>query len=96
MNNTLVVVATLTAKAGHEATLRQALEIMVPPSRAEAACLRYELHEDQEHAGRFVMLEEWTGAAGLALHNDTPHFATLVAAIGGLAEVHVAKLNKIA
>lgn len=32
----LIVVATLTAKPGHEAALKAALEKIVPPSRAEA------------------------------------------------------------
>lgn len=96
MENTLVVVATITAKAGHETAVRQALQSAVPPSRNEAACLRYELHEDRQQAGRFVMLEEWTGADGLALHETLPHFATLVAAIGAVADIHVAKLDKIA
>lgn len=96
MENTLVVVATITAKPGHEAAARQALETVVPPSRGEAACLRYELHLDHGQPGRFIMLEEWTDAAALTQHESTPHFAALVAAIGTLADIQVAKLSKIA
>lgn len=96
MSNLLVVVATLVAKPGHEATLKSALEAVVPPSRAEAGCSRYELHSDNDQPGRFIVLEEWRDAEALRLHEAAPHFATLVNAIAGLADVHVAKLTKIA
>lgn len=96
MNNVLVVVATLVAKPGHEATLRTALEQVVPPSRAEAGCARYELHSDHEHAGRFVVLEQWSGAEALRLHEATPHFQALVKAIGGVADIQISRLSQIA
>ncbi|MFY0576304.1 putative quinol monooxygenase [Cystobacter fuscus] len=94
--STLVVVATITAKAGQQEIVRSALERVVPPSRAEAGCLRYELHHDNSDTARFVMLEEWRGAEALRQHEATPHFQALIAAIGGLAQVHVAKLTKLA
>ncbi|WP_295999215.1 putative quinol monooxygenase [Rugamonas sp.] len=96
MSNLLVVVATLVAKPGHEATLKSALERVVPPSRAEAGCSRYELHSDNELPGRFIVLEEWRDAEALRQHEATPHFAALVQAIAGLADVQVSKLTKIA
>ena len=96
MSNSLVVVATLVAKPGHEATLRAALELVVPPSRAEAGCSRYELHSDNEQAGRFVMLEEWRDGAALQQHETTAHFQALVRSIAGLADVQLSKLTKIA
>ena len=45
----LVVVATITAKEGNEVLVREALERIVPPSRAEAGCIRYDLHIDLDH-----------------------------------------------
>lgn len=90
----LIVVATLTAKPGHEAAVQAALEKMVPPSRAEAACSRYELHIDVEHAGRFVMIETWRDQAALTAHEATPHFLQLVQDIAGKADVQVLKLDK--
>lgn len=92
----LIVVATIIAHPGQQETVRAALEQVVPPSRAETGCLRYELHVDNSDAARFVMLEEWTGAEALAAHEATPHFLTLVAAIGGKAEIRVDKLTKVA
>ena len=91
----LVVVATLTAKPGHEAALKAALEKIVAPSRAEAGCSRYELHGDIEQAGRFVMIETWRDQQALTEHEATPHCHTLVQEVGGKADVQVVKLDKL-
>lgn len=91
----LIVVATLTAKPGHEAALQAALEKMVPPSLAEAGCSRYELHLDIEQAGRIVMIETWRDQQALTEHEATPHFQTLLQEIAGKAEVQVLKLDKL-
>ena len=92
----LIVVATIVANPGQQEAVRAALEQVVPPSRAEAGCLRYELHVDNADATRFVMLEEWTGAEALAAHDLTPHFLALGAAVGGKADIRVDKLTKLA
>lgn len=91
----LIVVATLTAKPGHEAVLKAALERVVPPSRAEAGCLRYDLHFDLEHPGRFIVLEAWRDAEALELHFAMPHFLELVKTIDGLADAQMLKLNQL-
>jgi len=96
MNDILVVVATLVAKPGHEATLKAALERVVPPSRAEAGCLRYELNSDNEQPGRFLMLEQWRDHEALRQHEATAHFQALVKSIAGLADVQLSKLSQIA
>lgn len=96
MAQTLVIVASITAQAGHADTVRNALLQVVPPSRAEAACLKYELHLDQKDPNRFVMLEEWAGQAALDAHMDTPHFAELAATIGPVAKVDMQFLSKLA
>lgn len=92
----LIVVATIVAHAGQQGIVRAALEQVVPPSRAEAGCLRYELHVDHADAARFVMLEEWTGLDAHAEHETTAHFKALVAAVGGKADIRVDKLAKLA
>lgn len=96
MSNTLVVVATIVAKPGHAQAVKAALLEVVGPSRAEAGCLRYELHSDNAQAGRFVMLEEWSGMAALELHREMPHIKALVERVGALLDIHVAELTKLA
>lgn len=95
MSHTLVVVATITAQPGHEAAVEAALRQVVPHSREEAGCLRYELHSDNAQPGRFVMLEEWAGAEALALHESLPHFQSLGQAIAGKAEIRVERLTRL-
>jgi len=91
----LIIVATIAAKPGKEALVRAALERVVPPSRAEAGCLRYDLHGDLADSARFTMLEAWRDAEALAQHEATPHFNELVQALGPHADIHVAKLNQL-
>lgn len=95
MTQPLIVIATIIAQPGKEDAVRSALEQVVPPSRAEAACRRYELHVDNTAPGKFVMLEEWTGEAALKEHEATPHFQALAAAIGDAAKVYIEKLTRL-
>jgi quinol monooxygenase YgiN len=91
----LIVVATITAHTGSELLVRSALDQVVPPSRAEAGCIRYDLHQDLGNPATFVMLEAWDDAEALALHEATPHFLELVKTIGAVADIQVAKLNQL-
>ena len=93
---TLIVVATIDAQPQHIDAVRVALEAVVPPSRAESACLRYDLHLDNKIPTRFIMLEEWTDQAALTAHYATPHFHTLVAAMNDkTTKIDVAELSKL-
>ena len=94
---TLIVVATIDAQPDHIAAVRAALEAVVPPSRAESACLRHELHLDNKTPTRFIMLEEWADKAALTEHEATPHFKQLVAAVGDkVVKIDVAELSRLA
>jgi len=91
----LIVVATITAHEGSELLVRAALDRIVPPSRAESGCLRYDLHQDLANPASFVVLEAWRDAEALAEHEATPHFQDLVKEIGGRADVQIVKLNQL-
>ena len=94
---TLIVAATIDAQADHIAAVRAALEAVVPPSRVESTCLRYELHLDNKIPTRFIMLEEWADEAALRAHEATPHFKTLAAAVADkVVKIDVAELSKLA
>jgi len=82
----IAVVATLNAKAGKEAALKEALLALVAPSRADEGCIRYELHQDQENDGTFVFLERWESRAALEAHLDRPHLADFKRKAPGLLE----------
>lgn len=93
----LSVVATITAQPEFRAAVHQALLAVVPPSRAEAGCLQYDLHVARDNADRFVMIERWQDDATLDRHMATPHFATLGAAINGkVTGVDIVRLDLLA
>jgi len=77
----LIVVAHLTSKPETVAETRAVLEALIAPTRAEAGCLRYELHSDNADPARFCFIEEWTGDAALDEHLATPHLMGLKARV---------------
>ncbi len=91
----LIIVATITARDGNQALVRAALEAIVPPSRAEEGCIRYDLHVDLGDHASFIMLEAWRDQAALDAHEATPHFQALLQAVGGKADVRIVKLNQV-
>ncbi len=82
----VVLTATVKSLAGHEAAVRQALLEMVGPSRSEAGCLCYNLHESKDQAGLFIFYEQWASQAAFDAHVETPHFRGLDAKIEGRTE----------
>ena len=85
MNETIVtVVATFEARTGKEAELRAALTSLVGPTRKEAGCLNYDLHQSPEQAGKFMFHENWTSKALLDAHLQSPHLKALVDRLDGL------------
>ena len=71
------VVAESWAQPGQEEALRAVLEAAIGPTRQEAGCLEYVLHEDMAQPGHFVFVEEWESAEALKAHGQTAHIATL-------------------
>jgi quinol monooxygenase YgiN len=71
----LHVVAVLTAKPGSEATVREALEALVEPTRAESGNRGYTLFSSAADPTVFVTIENWASQADLDAHLVTPHIA---------------------
>jgi quinol monooxygenase YgiN len=61
------------AKSGHELRVRQLLQALVGPTRAETGCINYDLHESPERPGEFMFHESWTSVAALEAHLQTRH-----------------------
>jgi quinol monooxygenase YgiN len=73
MPETLTVIAYVHAKAGQEARVKQVLEGLIAPTRAEAGCINYELHQSDNDPTHFVFYENWSSDADLDRHAHTPH-----------------------
>jgi quinol monooxygenase YgiN len=86
MTKQVKVVAVLTAKPDAADGLRELLDGMLEPSRAEPGNLRYDLWQDQTQPGRFFLDELYHDAEAVAAHRATPHFQDYLARIGELSE----------
>jgi quinol monooxygenase YgiN len=64
----LTVVAQIKAQPGKEAQVRQELLSLVAPSRKDAGCLNYDLHEALNTPGLFMFHENWATKAHLDEH----------------------------
>jgi quinol monooxygenase YgiN len=75
----VTVVAKLTAKPGREDDVRRTLLALVPPTRAEAGCLNYDLHQSKDDPGIFVFYENWINRTALDEHLQKPYLQDLFA-----------------
>jgi quinol monooxygenase YgiN len=80
----VTVVATFEARPGQEVKLRAALLGLVGPTRLEAGCINYDLHESSEHAGKFLFYENWTSKSALDTHLQSPHIKALLPQVDDL------------
>lgn len=93
----LTVIATIQARPGHEAAVREGLLGLVAPTRSEEGCLNYDLHQDLEDPTRFVFHETWESAFHLERHLESEHIVANRERIGSSIEaLTVRRLERIA
>lgn len=93
----ITVVAKLVAKKEAVAVVKTEALKMVAPTRLEAGCLEYRLHQDNEDPTVFIFYENWENLACLEQHMNSAHFQSYVVAVGDLlAEKVVSKMTEIA
>ena len=81
----ITVVATFQAKPGKAAELKNALIGLVTPTRKEAGCLNYDLHQSPDDPGKFLFHENWTTKAALDAHLKMPHIQVVLPRMDELA-----------
>ena len=59
MRTGLTVIAYVTAKAGLQDQVRDALLDLVAQTRNEKGCVNYDVHQSQENASQFAIYENW-------------------------------------
>ena len=62
------------------------LEKLIPITRAEAGCLQYDLHQDNENPAYFMFYENWESRELWQTHMNAPHLAAYMAATEGAVE----------
>jgi quinol monooxygenase YgiN len=75
MSEQVTVIAKFRAKQGTESRVREFLQTLIKPTRAEAGCMNYDLHESLENPREFLLHENWASAAQLDAHLKAPHIA---------------------
>lgn len=92
----LTILAQITAIAGKEALVRQELEKLIEITRAEAGCIKYDLHIDNDAPGFFVFYETWENRELWRAHMEAPHLAAYMAATdGAVASFSLNEMTKI-
>jgi len=79
------VIARSVAQRGKEEQLRELLQGMLAPTRAESGCKVYELYES-DSKGRFYFYEIWESQAALDRHAASPHYRHLAQTVGELVQ----------
>jgi len=78
------VVARHFAKPDAVEQVRALLTALIPLSRAEAGCLKYELFQNTSDPADFTFMETFASDAALQLHAAAPYIASMPARLGGL------------
>jgi quinol monooxygenase YgiN len=80
----LTVIAQIKTKPGKEGQVRQELLSLVAPSREDAGCLNYDLHQALDNPALFMFHENWTSKAHLDAHLQKPDLQAVLARVGQL------------
>lgn len=79
----LTIVATILAKSNHIEIVKAELEKLVPITQAEAGCIQYDLHQDNENPAHFMFYENWESRELWQTHMNAPHLAAYAKATEG-------------
>ena len=82
----LTIVAKIKARADRVELVRTELEKLIAPTRAEAGCVQYDLHTDNEDPCVFLFFENWESRELWQAHMDSPHLQDFLATTEGAIE----------
>lgn len=80
----VTVIATIKAKPGKEAATQKALLALIKPTRAEAGCINYDLHQLSDDPKVFVFHENWKSKEDLDEHLAKPHLVEFLGKVDDL------------
>lgn len=79
----LTIVANIKANPDQIALVKAELEKLLPITRAEAGCINYDLHQDNDNPAHFMFYENWESRELWQTHMNAPHLAAYMAATDG-------------
>ncbi len=81
----LTVIARINAKPGKETQVRTELLSLTAPSRKDAGCINYDLHQAADNPALFMFHENWASKAHLDQHLKKPDLQAVLARAKQLA-----------
>lgn len=73
----IILTAIVKAKPDEVEAVKEALLTMVEPTRQEAGCLCYNLHQSKSDPTQFMFYEQWASKEAFDAHGKTPHMKAL-------------------
>ncbi len=89
MSKPLTIVAILQALPGFENDVANTLKDCISPTLAEAGCLQYDLHTDNNKPGLFLFFENWSTRDHWLVHMESDHLAAMKKATEGKMQAPV-------
>ncbi len=82
----LTITGNILVKDGHRDAVKAELEKLIPITRAEAGCIQYDLHQDNENPNYFMFYENWESRELWQTHMQAQHLQDYMAATDGKVE----------
>ncbi|WDE09197.1 antibiotic biosynthesis monooxygenase [Thalassomonas viridans] len=93
---TLTIVANIIAKTDKIELVKAELLKLIDITRAEAGCINYDLHQDNENPAHFMFYENWQTRELWQQHMNNTHLADYMAATeGAVASFTLNEMTKI-
>ena len=83
---TLTIVANIHAKADKVDLVKAELLKLIEITRAEAGCINYDLHQDNDDSSHFLFYENWESRELWQAHMGNTHLADYMKATEGAVD----------
>ena len=85
----LTIVANITVNADNIDLVKAELLKLINTTRAEAGCINYDLHQDNDNPGHFLFYENWESRELWQDHMGNQHLLDYLSATEGAVEEFV-------
>lgn len=93
---TLTIVANIKANADQVELVKAELLKLIAVTRAEAGCINYDLHQDNENPAHFMFYENWQSRELWQAHMNNQHLAEYVKVTeGAVAEFTLNEMSQL-
>ena len=79
----LTIVGNIRATPGKIVLVKAKLEKLIPITRAEAGCIQYDLHQDNDNPAHFMFYENWESRELWQAHMSAQHLSDYMSTTEG-------------